>query len=102
DDGARDASFAPPAGLPLGAALAVQADGALLTSGSYGTSGIARLLPDGRLDTAFGDGGFVHLTGSASHVVAAPDGDIYLIGDFYDVSARGGRLERYQIARLLA
>jgi hypothetical protein len=103
DDGARDPAFAPPPGLPLDQALAAQGDGAVLTGGYDGRSDVlSRVLPDGRLDTAFGDSGAVKLTGFVSQIVPLESGEIYLLGDFYDVSARGVRLERSQIARLLA
>jgi Domain of unknown function (DUF5122) beta-propeller len=82
----------------------VQGDGKLLVGGRHSGDaldwGLFRLLPDGRLDPAFGENGKVAVNGFISRIVTGREGEIYPAGDFLDVGSEPKRLPRYQIARL--
>jgi uncharacterized delta-60 repeat protein len=80
--------------------LALQRDGRLLVAGRFDDPSVVRLMPDGRRDAAFGAGGSVTVHGSVTQIVEGGAGEIYLIGDFYDVGRGTAALRRYQIARL--
>lgn len=92
-------------------ALAVQADGRiLLPTSAGGRSGIARLLPDGRVDDSFGFGG-VGTAGSpggptagASAMALQPDGRIVVAGSLDTGEDRPltPPETRYAVARLMA
>jgi uncharacterized delta-60 repeat protein len=93
-DGTPDASFNPDlqvsAELPLVLGLALQADGKLLVGGAFdqvngaARRGVARLHPDGRLDTSFNpglgiDGGELP---EVSGLLVQLDGKVVIVGDF--------------------
>jgi uncharacterized delta-60 repeat protein len=105
DDGTPDPAFAIAPGFFAHVdALAIQSDGKVLVGGRRSGSaldlGLFRLLPDGRLDSSFGENGRVAVNGFIHRIVTSPGGQIYLLGDFMDVGARTDRVARYQIARL--
>jgi len=93
-DGTLDPSFNPDlevsAELPLVLGLALQNDGKLLVVGAFdlvngaARRGVARLYPDGRLDTSFNPG--MGIGGGeppeVSSVLAEPDGKVIIVGDF--------------------
>ena len=104
-DGSVDASFTGSvtgslfAGVnPWVASLAVQADGKILVVGSFSTVGgqprsaIARLNPDGSLDTTF----TCNASSDAQAVFVQPDGKIVVAGSFTTLAG----LARVRIARL--
>lgn len=77
--------------------LAVQQDGRVLATGARGTHlAVARLMPDGRLDRAFGSGGVAEVVGSGTSegvaVLVQPDGAIVAGGTV--LSERGSRSTR--------
>lgn len=94
-------SFGP--GRDTGHDVALQADGRIVVVGNTGPLNadfaVARLLPDGTLDTEFTDTGvmsigFSHLTDIAENVAITPDGKIVVSGQ-----ARGTR-DGYGVVRL--
>jgi len=64
----------------------------------FGSSGVGRLLPDGTLDPAFGNGGTVFLSFSAAALAIQADGGIVIGGTSTD--AQG--VDTWRLARLLA
>jgi hypothetical protein len=105
DDGTPDRAFATAPGFFAHVdALAIQGDGKVLVGGRRPGNaldlGLFRLLPDGRLDSSFGENGRVAVNGFIHRIVASREGQVYLLGDFSDVGAEADRLPRYQIARL--
>jgi len=64
----------------------------------FGSSGVGRLLPDGTLDPAFGNGGTVLLSFSAAALAIQADGGIVIGGTSTD--AQG--VDTWRLARLLA
>jgi uncharacterized delta-60 repeat protein len=102
-DGTIDGTFAPPRDFFASIdALEAQHDGRLLVAGwrSDRKQGVFRLSASGLVDDGFGAGGSVAVTGSVRRMLTNSDGDIYLLGDFYDVGPAADALPRYQIARL--
>jgi len=103
EDGALVTAFAPSPFLSLNA-LGVQRDGKVLVGGRVASKGpgddVLRMLPDGRLDPQFGDGGRTPVNGFVHRIVESADGSIYVLGDFVAVGARANELPRYGIARL--
>jgi uncharacterized delta-60 repeat protein len=104
NDGTTDDTFAPPRDFFASIdALEAQRDGRLLVAGrrpgSY-EEGVFRLSASGLVEPGFGARGSVAATGSVRRMLTSPDGDIYLLGDFYDVGPGAAALPRYQIARL--
>ncbi len=101
-DGTLDTGFNPAIGPSYGSinSLAVQADGKILVSGSFGTIGgqprnnIGRLNADGSVDMTFNPGD----VGSVSCIVLQTDGRILLSGYFTSL----GGLARNNIGRLNA
>jgi len=98
---ALTSSFGP--GRDTGHDVALQADGRIVVVGNTGPLNadfaVARLLPDGTLDTEFTDTGvmsigFSHLTDIAENVAITPDGKIVVSGQ-----ARGTR-DGYGVVRL--
>lgn len=88
-DGSYDVSFTPQAMSPNGTGgrcLAEQADGRILLGGAFDAYGgvprsnLARLFPDGTLDPSFDPG--VGPNNTVKAVAVAPDGKIFVIGDF--------------------
>ncbi len=106
-DGSLDTSFTTGAGIELGGlavpsvnAIALQPDGKVLIAGSFDSyngvarGGIARLFPNGELDTTFIPG-----TGANNHtwsVAVQPDGRILIAGEFTQYDG----INRNRIARL--
>ena len=96
-DGSLDKNFDPGQGLKGGIAfdLALDAQGRVLVAGNFSrvdtwaSAGVARLLPDGRVDTSFAGnlqaGG---VDGGAYAVAPAPDDRVYVAGTFDTVDAR--------------
>jgi uncharacterized delta-60 repeat protein len=84
-DGTQDSSFHPPAFNAGVTTVAVQPDGKILVSGSFtgipGAIRIARLNPDGSLDTSFNTG--AGLDDFAMGIAVQPDGKI-VIGGYFD------------------
>jgi len=64
----------------------------------FGSSGVGRLLPDGSLDHAFGNGGTVFLSFSAAALAIQPDGGIVIGGTSTDAQGT----DTWRLARLLA
>jgi uncharacterized delta-60 repeat protein len=83
-------------------AIAVQPDGKIIIGGDFTTARgttrnrIARLNPDGSLDTTFNTGGTIGVSAAVRAIVLQSDGKIIIGGDF--VTARGTTQNR--IARL--
>ncbi len=106
-DGSVDPTFNPGANGSV-EALAIQPDGRILAGGEFtliggGGSGtiprnaIARLNPDGSVDTNFNAGA----SGAVSALVVQPDGDIIVGGAFLTIGGGGaGNTPRSHIARL--
>lgn len=91
--GVRGAAFVTPGGSGLGRgdAIARQADGKLLVGFTYGgptdngNFGVARLLPDGGLDTSFATGGIwrdaaAPVSGELTGIAVQPDGKVLVTG----------------------
>ena len=108
-DGALDWSFDPGADGTV-AALTVQPDGKILVGGCFSTIGgggtgtttrynIARLLPDGTLDSSFNPGA----NDCVGTIAVQPDGKILVGGQFHTLGGGGtGSYPRYHIGRLNA
>jgi uncharacterized delta-60 repeat protein len=106
-DGTLDSSFDPGANAEI-TCLAIQADGKILVGGSFTTLGgggtgtaernrIARLRPDGTLDTTFDPGANDRI----SAIALQPDGKILVGGNFTTCGGGGtGTVARSCIARL--
>ena len=100
-DGSLDASFDPGTGASSFIfALALQSDGKILIGGDFaeyngtGRNGIARLNPDGSLDTFFNTGTGVF--GGLRTIALQPDGKILVGGEFIEYNG----ISRNYIARL--
>ncbi|MBN2147831.1 MAG: putative Ig domain-containing protein [Anaerolineales bacterium] len=82
--------------------MILQPDGKLIVAGSFSTvqgtarSGLARLNPDGSLDTSFDPGNFTYLYGPVYALALQPDGKLLIAGNF--TSVQGTAINR--IARL--
>ncbi len=96
-DGSLDKNFDPGRGLNGGMAfdLALDAKGRVLVAGnfsvvdSWASAGVARLLPDGRVDTSFkGNLQTGGMGGGAYTVAPAPDERVYVAGTFDTVDAK--------------
>jgi uncharacterized delta-60 repeat protein len=95
-DGALDGSFdgdgivvSDFAGVESGYSVIVLGDGRLVLAGSRGTDvAVARYLPDGSLDTSFGNGGLaivdVSPSESAHQLIELPNGNLLVAGATYD------------------
>jgi uncharacterized delta-60 repeat protein len=90
-DGSLDVSFNPDNGTDGSVkAIAIQPDGRILVGGSFtriggmNVRGIARLLPTGLLDSSFDVGPGVN--GTVNAISLAPDGSIFIAGDFTTVN----------------
>ncbi len=101
-DGAHDTSFPPGSGADGAVrSVAVQRDGRILIGGEFDTidgvtrKGIARLNPDGSLDTSFDPGTG---TGMVDAVALQPNGKVLIGGSFTSV----GGVTRNRVARLNA
>ncbi len=113
-DGARDTTFRSPYDGRSGPLdILVQADDKIIVSGAFNTLGgrpirsIARLNPDGNVDTTFynGDGfggDFPHDLAGPSNLTGLPDGKIMAGGSFkkYDGVARRGLVRLHPDGRL--
>jgi uncharacterized delta-60 repeat protein len=118
-DGTLDSTFSPggadgdgklmvrPAGSESsGADLDLQADGKIVITGRAGSTsafGIARVNPDGTLDTSFGSGGMATYDvgpghDEASDVLALPDGKLILAG--HSIMTTGDGSADFSVARL--
>jgi uncharacterized delta-60 repeat protein len=102
-DGSLDQTFDPGSGTDnVVHAIMLQPDGKILIAGDFSLvnnvsrQGIARLNPDGSLDTSFDPG--VGVAGSVWEAVLQPDGKVIVAGDFNVVA---GKTRNY-IARLQA
>lgn len=109
-DGAVAATFSPVANGPV-VAVARQPDGKVLIGGRFtavtgsGSStstqryGVARLLPDGRVDTGFNPGA----NNGIDAFAVQPDGRIVVVGQFTTIGGGGtGTTARSKIARLMS
>src|SRR5207244_1242778 len=103
-DGSVDNTFDPGAGADfLVNSVAVQPDGLIVVGGAFtqlgtlgGSQGIARLNPDGSVDTTFNAGSGANNT--VNSVVLQPDGGILFAGIFTSVN----QTRRIGLARLLS
>jgi uncharacterized delta-60 repeat protein len=82
------------------AAVTIQPDGGVVVAGSSGaTFAVARYLPDGRPDPAFGTGGVVTAgpdIGAGQALVSEPDGQLILAGGQVTPTGRQVAVARYR------
>jgi uncharacterized delta-60 repeat protein len=92
-DGSRDTNFAPSVdfgrGFNSNVAVAMQADGKMVTTGSAGQPALARLNPDGTLDPSFGISGKL-LTPLSGNLALQSDGRILITSTGNGSSGFGG------------
>lgn len=114
-DGALDASFGDGGKLLLPntffvSCFTLDAQGRVLLGGvSFGQNrydmAVSRLLPDGRIDTSFGDTGLTLISpdirAGAQQLRLLPDGRIVVAGNSYGSAWRGTNYGRITVARLL-
>jgi uncharacterized delta-60 repeat protein len=104
-DGSLDSNFFPGFGASAAVGpIVVQPDGKIVVGGNFlffngfPYSGVARLLPNGFVDTGFGAGAFPATNNFVSALLLQPDGKIVIGGGFTFV----GNAQRTAVARLNA
>jgi uncharacterized delta-60 repeat protein len=76
-------------------ALTLQPDGKIVAAGNIGRAAVARYLPNGALDTGFGNGGFVRFPSgyNVSGLILQPDGKIVIAGSI--LNSTTGRVTQW-------